>query len=156
MDGKQLADSLRRDRRFLQNILQGFQPGDAGFRPTPEMMTVAQQVRHIGWVTDWFRTGMAEGRFDMDFEAMAEREKAECDLAEALRILDDAVARFAAFAEAMAADELTAPMPPNEILGPAPRLACYFANSDHMAHHRGALAVYLRLLGITPAMVYEG
>jgi uncharacterized damage-inducible protein DinB len=28
------------------------------------------------------------------------------------------------------------------------------AQGDHTAHHRGALSVYLRLLGVVPPMVY--
>jgi uncharacterized damage-inducible protein DinB len=56
--------------------------------------------------------------------------------------------------ESKSAQEMTAPMPDNPIFGPAPRMLVIHANADHTAHHRGALSVYLRLLGKTPKMPY--
>ncbi len=52
------------------------------------------------------------------------------------------------------AADLEQPLPQGPIMGGAPRSAVVGAISDHTAHHRGALAVYARLLGKTPKMPY--
>jgi uncharacterized damage-inducible protein DinB len=41
-----------------------------------------------------------------------------------------------------------------EIMTGAPKMAVVGAIGDHTAHHRGALAVYARLLGKEPKMPY--
>ena len=46
-------------------------------------------------------------------------------------------------------------MADNPIFGPAPRHTIIGPALDHTAHHRGALAVYLRLRGKKPAMIYS-
>ncbi len=38
--------------------------------------------------------------------------------------------------------------------GDLPRIAIVGAMAEHMAHHRGALSVYARLLGYAPPMPY--
>jgi uncharacterized damage-inducible protein DinB len=54
----------------------------------------------------------------------------------------------------MTAEELAAPMADNMFLGALPRASFLHACIGHTSHHRGALSVYLRLLGKTPKMVY--
>jgi uncharacterized damage-inducible protein DinB len=39
-------------------------------------------------------------------------------------------------------------------MGGLPRYAIVSALTDHTAHHRGALTVYARLLGLVPPMPY--
>jgi uncharacterized damage-inducible protein DinB len=46
------------------------------------------------------------------------------------------------------------PLPPGPVMGGMPRMAIVGAIQDHTAHHRGALTVYSRLCGHTPAMPY--
>lgn len=154
MTGKEAAQLIRNERRFLGNVLRDFCPQDEGFCPVDGMMTVAQQIRHIAHVIDWIREGGFGAGFDMDFERMQAENRKPCTLAEALQALDRAYDTFIALLEQTSTETLLEPLPPNEILGPRPRLAVIGACNDHTAHHRGVLTVYLRLLGRTPAMVY--
>ena len=50
-------------------------------------------------------------------------------------------------------DELMAPIT-GEIMTGAPKISVVGGIVDHTAHHRGALAVYARLLGKIPQMPY--
>lgn len=146
---------LQMHRDFFQRSTACFRPQDAGFAPVPGMLPVAGQIAHAALTVDWFVTGaFRPAGFDMDFPA---HEAA----ARAVTRLEDARARFAAsydaaiarFAAAALAD-LHQPIAPGPIMGGAPRLAIVEALADHTAHHRGALAVYARLLGLAPAMPY--
>jgi uncharacterized damage-inducible protein DinB len=52
-------------------------------------------------------------------------------------------------------EELEGSIPDRTIFGDAPRKVVVNAIVDHTAHHRGSLAVYARLLGKAPPMLYS-
>ena len=154
MDGNTAAEIVRNERKFLNNVLKDFKPENGDFRATDDMMTVTQQIRHIAVTAKWFREGAFGAGFDMDFEKLDATLKEPATLEEALAELDAVYDANIAFLESLSAEELQAPMSPNPLFGEAPRMAVISAEVDHTAHHRGALSVYLRLLGVTPTMVY--
>ncbi len=155
MTGKQIAAKLGQERHFLQNVIKDFKSEHGDFRPTPEMMTVAQQINHVAHTLNWFCEGAFGAGFDMDFEKMNAEVKREISLENALARLNAAYAEAARVVENKTENELNSPLSPNPILGEVPRAEIFAANAEHTAHHRGILTVYLRLLGITPTMVYS-
>ncbi len=154
MDGKIVADNMRREKKCLLNVLSGFKPEHGEFIPEEGMMSVAQQIRHIAFTVKWFREGAFGAGFNMDFEALEAENRKEISLADALAEVAREYDEFAAYVEPMSETELMQPFPPNPVFGEIPRIAVFSAQMDHTAHHRGSLAVYLRLLGITPKMPY--
>ena len=146
---------LETERKHLFNILKDFTPEHSHFRPVEGMMTVAQLIRHIARAMRWFRDGGFGDGFDMDFEKWAAEDHKPVSLADAMDELNRVYDDFTDFLKGKSMDDLMQPMPKNEIFGEAPRIAVLHANQDHTAHHRGALTVYLRLLGVTPALVYS-
>lgn len=127
----------------------------SNFRPKNETMSVAQHVGHVAQTVEWFFAGAFDpAGFDLDFEAHAKQ-------IEGLTSLDVARARLAkAFADGRATlaecddEQLREALPAGPVMGGAPRLAIVSGIEDHTAHHRGALTVYSRLQGLTPAMPY--
>lgn len=154
MDGKQAAEMARMDHHYFLNTIRAFDEEDANEAPLEGVMTAAQQIRHVAQTVSWFREGAWGAGFNMDFEALEAANREPVTLAQARAALDAAFADFAAFLETQSPEELMAPMPDNPIFGPAPRVAVLRALCDHTAHHRGALAVYLRLAGKVPTMPY--
>lgn len=152
--GPEAADIVRQDLHFLLNVLRQFGAGDATFAPCPGMMTVAQQVRHIAITTEWFIDGGFGVGFSMDFDEAHHDALQAGELADEMQHNCRVQHDFASMLETIDSSQLLERMPKNPILGEVPRYRAIFANSDHIAHHRGALTVYLRLLGIEPAMVY--
>ncbi|OQB36016.1 MAG: DinB superfamily protein [Candidatus Hydrogenedentes bacterium ADurb.Bin179] len=155
MNGKEAADIVRREHKYLCNILKSFVPQHGEFSPCPGMMTTAQQINHIAQTVVWFREGAFGRGFNLDFEKIEGANPRTVTLKEALAELEKQYTSYIDFLERLSDTDLQAPMPENPIFGAAPRLAVLAAQSDHTAHHRGALCVYLRLLGIIPAMVYQ-
>lgn len=146
---------LDEQRTFFLRTTACFRPQDASFTPQPGMFSVAAQIAHAACTVDWFMEGAFRPQgFDMDFA------KHDSD-ARAITSLPEALARFTAsyqaaidrFAASSMAD-LHIPIAEGPIMGGAPRLATVGALGDHTAHHRGALTVYARLLGLVPAMPY--
>jgi uncharacterized damage-inducible protein DinB len=155
MTGQEAAAIVRQERTHLMNILNAFPPDQGGFCPAPGMMTAAQQVHHLARTVRWFAAGAFGSGFDMDFEKMEADNRAEIAWDEAMRRINAAYDDFIAFLETLDAAELDVPIPENRVFPEGtPRSAVILAQGDHTAHHRGALSVYLRLLGVVPPMVY--
>jgi uncharacterized damage-inducible protein DinB len=90
----------------------------------------------------------------MDFEGLDKQVRAVNSLDEARMWLDRAVKKAVEMAERHSAEEWASLFPPNPIMGGTPRYSIIGGVTDHTAHHRGALTVYQRLLGLTPRMPY--
>ena len=117
-------------------------------------MTVASHVAHVAQVVDWFREGSLHDRWNMDFPAQVAITEGVTSLAAAQAWLADAFARFRVEISAASDERLAEPRADNPILQTRPRFHGAGAVVDHCAHHRGALAVYARLLGREPLMPY--
>lgn len=141
-------------RKFFDRTTRCLAEEDSTFRPRPQMMSTAGQMAHAAQVIDWFREGAFDASWNMDFEAaVAETEKVD-SLATARKWMADAWQRLRERVEAASQDELAATLPDNPILPGRPRYHVVEAIVDHTGHHRGALAVYARLLGRVPEMPY--
>lgn len=154
MDGKTAAAMVGEERKYLNNILKDFTEENADYAPADGMMTVAQQVRHIAQTIGWFREGAFGEGFDTDFEAHQTEIRKPTTLAQSLDTLNAAYDDWIAFLEGLTEADLNAPMEKNEFFGTAPKAAVVTSCMDHTAHHRGALSVYLRMLSVTPTLVY--
>ncbi len=128
---------------------------DSGYRPTEEMLTVAQQVAHCAQAVDWFVEGMTrpEG-FDLNFDEHWKKVHPVTSLEAAHSWFAKAIAQATEVVKGMSEEQLKEPLPEGPVMGGAPKLACIGSIADHTAHHRGALTVYSRLLGKTPQMPY--
>ena len=150
-----LVMRLRTSLRYFQGTASGFDEGDSGFAPDPEMFTVAGQVAHAADTVDWFVEGAFGKGWDLDFAAIEARIKAVESLAEANawleRAFDAAIRRVAS----ATGEELHTPIPDERMMKGMPRAGIVNGIVDHTAHHRGSLAVYLRVMGRRPQMPYS-
>jgi uncharacterized damage-inducible protein DinB len=154
MDGKEAVRLIRQERHFLHNILNDFREEHSNFKPTEEMRTVGQQIEHIALSTNFFYESAFGSGFKMSFPQYLEEMKKIIGLEKALKDLDEAYEEAISLVENKTHDEMEAPIPPNPMLGDFTCKSIIYRSQDHTAHHRGMLAVYLRLLGIKPTMVY--
>lgn len=146
---------LKQSLQFFSRTCSVFQEKDSSYAPTPGQLSVAQQVAHVAQTIDWFVAGAFSPQgFDLDFASHHAAVRQVSSLADAFawlaRSVDAACADFGARTEA----EMAAPLPAGPIMGGAPRCAVVGAICEHMAHHRGSLAVYARLLEYAPPMPY--
>ena len=141
--------------KFILPIVEDFEEKDAGFAPSEGAMTVVQQIRHTALTVHWFWEGAFSGNgFDMDFEGHMVEARKPSTVAEAVQFLKDCHNDCITALEKMEDVELEEKMVANEIFGEVPKFIVFGPTSDHTAHHRGSLAVYLRLCGKTPRMIY--
>jgi uncharacterized damage-inducible protein DinB len=149
-----LIEQLKTQEKFFLNTISCLTEDDSAFKPQDEMYTVAQHVGHAAETVDWFLEGaFGSGGFDMDFENYDERMKKYVSFDDCVEQFRNATANGIKNITEVNDSELTAPIE-GEIMKGAPKLAVVGAITDHTAHHRGALAVYARLLGKVPKMPY--
>jgi len=155
MNGQEAAELIRQERHFLQNILKDFREEHSDFKPTEEMRTVGQQIKHIALSTNFFYEIAFGKGFKMSFQEYLEEMKKPISLRDALKLLDEAYEEAISLVKDKTHDEMKSPIPPNPMLQGFTLESIIYRSMDHTAHHRGMLTVYLRLLGITPIMVYS-
>jgi len=146
---------LESARKLFGTTTSVFEEEDSGFAPDPVLYSVASHIAHAADSIEWFINGAFGEGWNMDFAADIAKARAVTSLAEARAWMDRAFAHAIEVVGNASDDELYAPIPNDEIMGGAPRLAVINGIVDHTAHHRGSLAVYARLLGKAPPMLYS-
>ena len=140
---------------YLGRTCSVFREEDSGFAPVPGQFTVAQHVAHVAQTIDWFVEGaFSPDGFDTDFALHQAKVRDVHSLAEAMAWLARSVDSAAAVLGEKSDEELDAPIAAGPVMGGMPRRAIIGGIAEHTAHHRGALAVYARLLGHAPPMPY--
>jgi len=149
------AVPIKQALQFFSRTLSVFQEEDSGFAPDPGMFTVAQQVAHVAQTIDWFMAGgFGDEGFDLDFAAHHKAVRQHNSLQDSLAWLVRSVDGAAEILATKSAEDMMAPIAPGPIMPGQPRAAIIAAIAEHTAHHRGALAVYARLLGYAPPIPY--
>lgn len=154
MTPEELKDTLQRMREYFNRSTRPLGDEHSQFAPAGGLFTVAVQVAHVAQTIDWFFDAAFSNHWQMDFEALDKQTRAVSSLAEARAWFEKAVDRAICVAESHTAEEWASSFAPNPIMGEVPRISIIGAVTDHTAHHRGALTVYQRLLGLTPPMPY--
>lgn len=152
---QQALVELAAAQEYFNRSTRNLTESNSNYKPTPEMMTVAQQVAHAAQTIDWFLEGAfrPEG-FDLNFEEQAKAYMGITSLTVARAWFNKAVEAASKTLSAKSDAELMVPLPPGPVMGGLPRMAIIGAISDHTAHHRGALTVYARLNNVVPPMPY--
>ena len=150
-----LVKELESTEKFFNTTLSVFEPDDEGFAPYPELYTVAGHVAHAADSIDWFIEGAFGDGWDVDFEASIAKAKAVTSLQEAIEWLNRSFVNATEVVGEASDQTLFESIPDTRIMEGAPRLAVVSGIVDHTAHHRGSLAVYARLIGKQPPMVYS-
>ena len=150
-----LINQISSMEKFFVTSTRCLTESNSGFRPTPETFSVAEQFAHAAQTIEWFTDALGNPKgFDLNFEAHAAEVKKCQSLTEARAWFSKAIQAAHEALEGFSESELNDPLPMGPIMGGAPRYSIVIAMCDHTAHHRGALTVYSRLLGLVPDMPY--
>ncbi len=155
MDSKACAQQLAAAKEWFDRSTRTLTEEDSTFAPEAGAFTTAQQVAHVAQTIDWFMEGAfrPEG-FTMDFEALDQEVRKVESLTKAREWLDSAVSGAIETLSSKSPEDLAVPLPEGPVMGGMPRFVVIGGIQDHTAHHRGALTVYARMRGQTPAMPY--
>ena len=154
MTRESMKETLRSMREYFNRSTKPLSEEHSGFAPQEGLYTVAGHVAHVAQTVEWFFDAAFGKDWRMDFEGMDKEVRAVTSLSQARAWLERAVGKALHETEAHSEAEWASLFPPNPIMGEAPRFSILGAVTDHTAHHRGALTVYQRLLGLKPPMPY--
>ncbi len=149
-----LKETLRSMREYFNRSTRPLSEEHSGFAPQEGLYTVAGIVAHVAQTVEWFFDAAFAKDWNMDFEGMDKEVRSVTSLAQARAWFERAVEKALQEVSAHSEEEWASLFPPNPIMGEAPRFSILGAVTDHTAHHRGALTVYQRLLGLKPPMPY--
>ncbi len=149
-----LKETLRSMREYFNRSTRPLGEEHSGFAPKEGLYTVAGHVAHAAQTVEWFFDAAFAKSWNMDFEGMDKEVRGVTSLSKARAWFDRAVEKALKETDGHSEEEWASLFPPNPIMGEAPRFSILGAVTDHTAHHRGALTVYQRLLGLKPPMPY--
>jgi len=148
-----LVKQLKSSQDFFLNTISSFDEKDSCYAPGKDMLTVAQHVYSVAEGINWFVDGaFSTNSFDSDYASMEKRIK-KCESLElAVKRLKSAVKRAIENIEMKTDAYFSKVLPPPIDADMLNSIIWIF--TDHMAHHRGSLAVYARNLGKIPKPCY--
>jgi uncharacterized damage-inducible protein DinB len=155
MNKERMLNDVKYAKECFDRSTRVLKEEHSGHAPAADMYTVAAQVAHVALSIDWFIDGATKASgFSMDFEEHDRQARAVTSLAAARRMSDKAFARLIDFIASNTQAYHDAAMPDGPIMPREPRHAIVLGCIEHTAHHRGALTVYSRTLGLVPVMPY--
>ena len=158
--GKELADAFRTVRRNTIQIAEDIPEDQYGYRVTPDVQSVAEELAHLAAATWWHKqvhavdhkTFITFEDFGSYMSRSGEIEKSlttKSQIVDALRRAGD---EFAQFLDALTPEQLAEQVsfPPPIQPSTKSRFEMLLGAKEHEMHHRGKLMVVERLLGIVP------
>ena len=158
--GKDLADAFRTVRKNTIQIAEEIPEEKYGFRATPDVQTVAQELAHVACATWWAlqahgvdkKTFITFEDFGTYMSKVGAKEQAlatKTQIVDALRHEGEEFARFLeSLTEAQLSERVSFPPP----IQPSTktRFEMLLGAKEHEMHHRAKMMVIERLLGIVP------
>jgi uncharacterized damage-inducible protein DinB len=158
--GKELADAFRTVRKNTIQIAEDIPEAQYGFRVTPDVRSVAEELAHIACSTLWQVAAHATDKKSFisfeDFGGYMSRSQAaeqaltsKAQIVDALRRNGD---EFSTFLDSLSPETLAehVSFPPPVQPASKTRFEILLGAKEHEMHHRGKLMVVERLLGIVP------
>ena len=158
--GREMAEAFRTVRKNTIQIAEDIPEDQYGYRVTPDVQTVAEELAHVAASTWWARQVHKDDKKTFitfeDFGAFmaktAEIEKKLTTKSQILEALRKNGEEFAQLLESLTREQLfeTVSFPPPVQPSTKTRFEMLLGVKEHEMHHRGKLMVVERLLGIIP------
>ena len=145
---KEYLERLEKSKEYLILAAETMPEDKYEFKATPESMSFAENLMHIGWAMDWHSQSLMGGReardWNTDTELKVENKSKKEMIAKISETFDKTI-------------EFISDFDPNRL---EERLDYFGADrtkrqillllADHITHHRGQMLVYMRLNGLKP------
>lgn len=145
---KDYLERLENSRNYLILVAETMPADKYNFKASPESLTFAENLMHIGFAIDWHSQSLLGGRearvwsTDTIFK-VADRSKEEM-IARIDTTFEEAIQLIKEFDATQLDDEL-------DYFGlNRTKRQIFLLLADHITHHRGQMLVYMRLNGLVP------
>ncbi len=145
---KDFLERLENSRTYLILVAETMPADKYNFRASPESLTFAENLMHIGYAIDWHSQSLLGGRASRDWNTdtifkVANKSKAEM-IATIDKTFNESIQLISQFEATQLNDEL-------DYFGlKRSKRQIFLLLADHITHHRGQMLVYMRLNGLVP------
>ena len=145
---KDYLERLESSRNYLILVAETMPEDKYDFKASPDSMSFAENLLHIGYAADWHSQSLLGGResrvwkTDTVFKVANKSKKEMIALID--KTFDETIALIKAFDTNLLDDKL-------DYFGlNRSKRQIFLLLTDHITHHRGQMLVYMRLNGLTP------
>lgn len=145
---KEYLERLEKSKEYLILVAETMPEDKYEFKATPESMSFAENLMHIGWAMDWHSQSLMGGRKARDWNTNTELKVDNKSKKEMIAKISETFDKTI---------EFISNFDPNRL---EERLDYFGADrtkrqillllADHITHHRGQMLVYMRLNGLKP------
>lgn len=147
--GEQMHQKWQNSAAYLLEALEATPDTAYGFRPTPDQMTFAEQLRHnLLHMTTFSQRFLGAEPFAALDSLVAATDSLTLTKAEWLQLSRRAFDYADRAMQAVAPEAYTQPV--KFFAGPMNKQQIITLLHDHLTHHRGQMLVYMRLVGAEP------
>lgn len=145
---KDYLERLENSRKYLILVAEQMPEDKYDFSASPESMTFAKNLMHIGFAIDWHSQSLLGGRESRDWNTdttykVANKSKEEM-IATINKTFDETIKLIEQFDTTQLDDEL-------DYFGlNRTKRQIFLLLADHITHHRGQMLVYMRINGLVP------
>ncbi|MFT7073857.1 MAG: putative damage-inducible protein DinB [Patiriisocius sp.] len=145
---KEYLERLENSRKYLIVVAEMMPEDKYGFRASPDSMTFAENLMHIGYAIDWHSQSLLGGRESKDWKTdtifkVANTSKEQM-IATINKTFDETIKLIQQFDTTRFDDAL-------DYFGlNRTKRQIFLLLADHITHHRGQMLVYIRLNGLVP------
>ena len=145
---KDYLERLESSRNYLILVAETMPEDKYDFKVSPDSMSFAENLLHIGYAADWHSQSLLGGResrvwkTDTVFKVANKSKKEMIALID--KTFDETIALIETFDTNLLDDKL-------DYFGlNRSKRQIFLLLTDHITHHRGQMLVYMRLNGLTP------
>ena len=145
---KEYLERLENSKKYLVLVAETMPEANYNFKATPESLSFAQNLLHIGFAMDWHSQSLLGGRDAIEWKndtlyKVANKSKVEM-IATINKTFDEAIKLLKQFDPNQLNDQL-------DYFGlKRTKRQIFLLLADHITHHRAQMLVYLRLNGLVP------
>lgn len=145
---KDYLERLENSRNYLILVAESMPEAKYEFRASPESMSFAENLMHIGFAMDWHSQSLLGGReprdWNTDTEFKVSKKSKEEMIATIDKTFNETIKLILQFDTSHMNDEL-------DYFGlNRTKRQIFMLLADHITHHRGQMLVHMRLNGIVP------
>ena len=145
---KEYLERLEKSKEYLILVAETMPEDKYEFKATPESMSFAENLMHIGWAMDWHSQSLMGGREARDWNTDTELKVDNKSKKEMIFKISETFDKTIEFIENFATNRLEERL--DYFGADRTKRQILLLLADHITHHRGQMLVYMRLNGLKP------
>ncbi|KAB5488343.1 MULTISPECIES: DinB family protein [Flagellimonas] len=145
---QEYLERLENSRKYLVLVAETMPEDKYGFKATPESMSFAEHLMHIGWAMDWHSQSLMGGREARDWNTDTELKVDKKSKKEMIDTIDRTFNKTMEFISSFDIKRLDERL--DYFGADRTKRQILLLLADHITHHRAQMLVYLRLNGLQP------